>query len=588
MEPLHTIADVIQHIEENHSNPRAFNDFVDGHWKHLSTEAFIFDVKRLTYGLIRLGLKRGDKVGILAESSPQWNIADFAIVMAGGITIPLFDRISHENFIYECAQANIRFLFVQGENQWEMYEEHRVLFESVIGLDDPKEIEGALRYHDVLQMGELLWEKRPTLWEELSNQLKTEDICTIIYTAGSTAMPKGVELTHQNLCHLVSFDVFGWGRDQDTYLSILPLAHVFARQINLILIAWGISIYYLNDLSRLAQICRNIRPSLMIVVPRVLEKMYGAMQATLNSKEQTFATRIAKWAFHVMSGPCNSFFNQYLFKPIAQALVLSTVRKSLGGGWRVILCGGAALDSNLNHFFLNIGIPVYEGWGLTEASTACVNLPGQQRVGTVGKALPGVKLKLGADQELLLSGPTIMKGYYRNPQATQAVLDEEGWFHTGDKGVIDIDGFVTITGRVKEQFKLSSGEYLAPGRIEHMLAQHPLVDMAMVIGEKQKYASCLLFPDKAFLKRLKGDLGMQEISDEEALQSSHVISEMEQMLKKVNNKTNTWEKLVKYRFILDALTPQSGELTPTLKLKRDVILQKYQKVVDTIYGEDRE
>lgn len=239
MEPLHTIAEVIQHIDDNYSNPKAFNYLDNGHWKHISTEAFIFDLKRLTFGLISLGLRRGDKVGILAESSPQWSLADLAIIMAGGISVPLFARISHENFIYECAQANIRFLFVKGEDQWIMYDEHRNLFEKVIGLDELGEIDGAMKFHDILQIGEVMWEKRPKLWEELAHRLNTDDICTIIYTAGSTGMPKGVQLTHKNLCHLISFEVFDWEGKNDKYLNILPLAHVFARQISLILIAWG-------------------------------------------------------------------------------------------------------------------------------------------------------------------------------------------------------------------------------------------------------------------------------------------------------------------------------------------------------------
>lgn len=585
MDPVHTFAEVIQQIEKQ-SNPTALNYLENNQWHHISSEAFVFDLKRLTYGLISLGLKKGDKVGILSESSPFWNMADFAIIMAGGISVPLFAKISHENFIYECAQANIRFLFVQGIDQWNMYEEHRNLFEKVIGFDEPAGIEGEMKFHEILQIGESLWEKQPSLWEELAHRISSDDICTIIYTAGSTGMPKGVQLTHQNLCHLVSFAVFGWNYDRDRYLSILPLAHVFARQINLNLLTWGISIYYLNDLSLMASVCRELRPSLMIVVPRILERMYSALESKIRSGEKSFKSWIAAKSFELASETTQNPLKNYILRPLADYFVYSKMREALGGSWRVILCGGAALDKALNQFYSNIGIPVYEGWGLTEASTVVVNTPGNQKIGTVGKTLPGVKLKIGENDELLIGGPTVMKGYYRNPDATDLIIDKEGWLHTGDKGFVDGEGFVKLTGRVKEQFKLSSGEYLSPGKIEHMLSQHPLVELAMAVGEKKKYAACLLFPDFSAMKRVKKEQKLEELSDEEFLKTPYVKSEMENLLAKVNQKINSWEKLLNYRFILKVPTIEEGELTPTHKLKREIIHQKYHDEIESMYSEE--
>lgn len=584
MDPLHTFGEVVQYIEDNHSNPKAFNYYEDGQWKQLSTEQFLFDLKRLTYGLISQGLKKGDKVGILATPSPQWNLADFAIILAGGISVPLFSKIASESFIYEVAQANIRFLFVQGEEQWEMYEKHRNLFEKVIGLDDPGEIVGAMKFHEILQEGEQLWEQKPRLWKELQSQLNSDDIATIIYTAGATGMPKGVMLSHLNLCHLISGDIFDWNPIEETYLSILPLAHVFARQINLIMIAWGVPVYYLNDLAQLGNVCKGLRPSLMIVVPRLLEKMYDAMYAKVRGIKNRLIRAISLWAFKIARDPSESFLKNWFERPIANLLVYSKIRRSLGDNWKVILCGGAALDHDLQRFYLRVGFPVYEGWGLTEGSTACVNRPGEIKVGSVGPPLPGVKVKLIEQDEILLGGPTVMKGYYRNPDATQAVLDEEGWLHTGDKGKFDSKGRLSIVGRVKEQFKLSSGEYLAPSRIEHMLNQHPLVDMAMVIGEKRKYAACLLFVDHAGISRLRKELQKDSIPDEELLALDKVKKDMDILLETVNQKINRWEKLVKYKFIFDTPSIEGGELTPTLKLRRNNILNKYENVVEAIYA----
>ncbi|MFQ5729975.1 MAG: AMP-dependent synthetase/ligase, partial [Waddliaceae bacterium] len=328
-------------------------------------------------------------------------------------------------------------------------------------------------------------------------------------------------------------------------------------------------------------------PSLMIVVPRVLEKMFDSMEFKIFNERNRLKRWLGTWAFSLAKNPSQSILKNYLLRPIADFLVYSKIRKTLGGRWRVILCGGAALDPELCQFYINIGIPVFEGWGLTEGSTTCTNIPGKTKVGTVGRPLPGIKIEIAENDEVLLGGPTVMKGYYRNPAATEEAIDGEGWLHTGDKGVIDEEGFLKIVGRVKEQFKLSTGEYLSPDHIEHMLCQHPLVDMSMVIGEKRKHASCLLFPDMVSLKREKKKQKVEDLSNEDFLQSPYVRQEMEQLLEKINSKVNSWEKLFKYRFILEVPTIERGELTPTLKLKRRVILEKFKDVIDAIYTEEK-
>ncbi|MGA8164011.1 MAG: long-chain fatty acid--CoA ligase [Waddliaceae bacterium] len=586
MEALHTIGEVVQYMEEHRSNPTAFNFLDEGCWKHLSTEVFLFDLKRITYGLISLGMKRGDKVGIFAPSSPQWNLADFAIILAGGITVPLFPRISDENLIYEVAQANIRFTFVQGKDQWTMYDRHRSLFEKVIALDDPGDVEGALTFHEIVTTGESLWEKKPRLWEELILRLHTDDVCTIIYTSGSTGMPKGVELTHQNLVHLITADAFDWGKDEDVYLSLLPLAHVFARQINLILICRGVSIYYLNDPGLFTVACRELRPTLMIVVPRLLEKIYAAFEAKIDKESNPWKRKLGRWAFHLAAEEHHSFLKKWLLRPLADFFVFSTFREPFGEKWRVILCGGAALDVRVYRFFLRCGFPVYEGWGLTEGSTICTNTLGALKVGTVGRTLPGIKIKLSQEGEILVAGPTVMKGYYRNPEATMEAKDEEGWLHTGDKGEIDQEGYLSITGRVKEQFKLSSGEYLSPGRIEHMLCRHPLIDLALVVGEGRKHPIALLFPDGSYIKELKKFQNSHPLSTEEFLQTPWIKKEMEQFLETINARMNQWEQIVHYRFIADTPTVEEGALTPTLRLKREYILEKYRGFINDIYGKE--
>lgn len=583
MDPFNDFGELLQYVENNYSNPTTFNDYRKGKWEHTSSEKFVQDVKNLACGLIHLGLRKGDKVGILAEPSSFWVIADFAIILAGGVSVPLFSTISDENFVYEVAQAQVRSLFVHGHSGWKMYHRHRNLFEQVIGLDDHAEAGGALDLEEVLKLGEEHLKSAPSFFSDLRKTIKGNDVATIIYTSGSAGVSKGVELTHRNLLHLVSQKVFGW-KKEESYASILPLAHIFARQINLILIGWGVSIYFINDPSRLAPLCRTFRPTLMIVVPRVLEKIYSKMRRNVQ-KLGAFKRRIANWAFKLAKDGRDTTLNR-LFRPIADFFVYSSLRRAFGTEFRVILCGGAPLDHKLCSFFVHIGFPIYEGWGLTEASTATVNIPSKWKIGTVGVPLPGVTVKVSEEGEVLVGGPTVMRGYYRNPKATEQAIDDKGWLHTGDRGTIDEDGFLTLVGRIKEQYKLSSGEYVSPSPIEQTLCQHPLIDMALVIGEGQRFASCLLFPDYVVLRRWKEKRKAHHLSDEEFLESDFMQNEMEQLLAQVNINVNRWERVYQYRFISAVPTLEGGELTPTMKLKRQVILEKHKMTISDIYGEE--
>lgn len=582
MKPIKTFADIIWRMEHVYDNPKALNYMEKDKWKHISSHEFVAKVKRLTYGLISLGLKRGDKVGILAYSSPNWVMADMAVVMAGGVSVPLFHNISNENFIYEVGQSSIRYLFVEGHEQWLKFGRHKNLFETVIGLDEHVEAKGAFSFEDVLKMGEELMIKKPELFDKLGKALHEDELVTIIYTSGSTGVPKGAQLTHKNLVHLINQEVFYWRSENDRYLSILPLAHVFARQINLIMLGLGISQYFLNELPEFASVCKTLKPTGMIVVPRFLEKMYGVIYTKLQNSKG-IKRKIGVWAFNLAVDEKETLFKKYILKPIAKLLVYSKIFKAFGGRFHVILCGGAKLDPKLCRFFLTVGFPIYEGWGLTEASTATVNRPGKIKIGTVGLPLAGVKVKLGEEDEILLGGPTVMKGYYRNDAATALALDEEGWFHTGDKGEIDEEGFLKIVGRIKEQYKLSTGEYVVPGRIEESICRSPLVEMAMVIGEGKKHVSCLLFPDYDVMRQWKKMHNLMNLSDEEFLESPVAKEEIQRLIEQVNSKINNWEHIFQYRFILEKPTVDGGELTPTLQLRRRVVLDKYQDLVDSIY-----
>jgi long-chain acyl-CoA synthetase len=389
-------------------------------------------------------------------------------------------------------------------------------------------------------------------------------------------------LTHGNLFGEVHQDPFSFDSASDTYLSILPLAHIFARDMNVILLAWGVSVYYLNDVKSVGQVCRTLHPTILVVVPRILERVYSKMLTVVH--EAGFMKRtIGQWAFDLARSEQGLF--KQLMHPVADKVVYSALREALGGKIRVVITGGAALNPDLNRFFIEIGVPIYEGWGLTEACPLTVNTPSHLKVGTVGRPFDRVELSISDEGEVLVRGPLVMRGYFKSPESTAKAIDRDGWLHTGDKGTIDADGYLTLIGRMKELFKTSTGEYIAPVPLEQALSNAPLIDMAMVVAENRKFASCLLYPDFEVLQSLKSAHRMNHLSDEEFLNSEFVKTEMDKLFDTVNAHLNHWEQLHGYRFIPHHPTIDSGELTPSMKIRRDFVTKKYKYLIDEIYEE---
>jgi len=584
MEQITTIKEVLQSIASGKQNPEALSyQNEEGGWESLSTQEFLDEVKFLALGLQNIGLRPGEKVGILAASSPRWSIADLAVIAARGVNVPLFSNISDENFDFEVMQTELKCLFVAGEEQWEMLGRHRDRFETVISLYDEPSDHMVFRYSEIIEQGRAVDEKDPGLFGKLLDEAKPDDLGSIIYTSGSTGVPKGVMLNQRNLYGLVHADPFHWKED-DTYLSLLPLAHIFARMLNTIFIVWGISIYYIRDIKTVADACKELHPRLIVLVPRLLEKIYAKMVAKMEAS--SFLKRaIGSWAFRLANDEKKGVFKKLLM-PVADLLVYKKLRAALGGNLRLVISGGAALNPHLNHFFREIGIPLVEGWGLTEAAPITTNRIEWVKIGTVGPPIEGMEVKIGENGEVMAKGVLVMQGYYKNEEATLETLTKDGWLKTGDKGTIDDDGFLTIEGRLKELYKSSTGEYIAPVPIEQQLCKAPLIDMAMVIADNRKFASCLLFPDMEVVNQLKEVHGGPQMSVGEFLNSGFVKKEMERLLKNVNSHLNHWEEIHAYRFIPHTPTIKGGELTPTMKIRREKVLEKYKHLVEEMYAEE--
>ncbi|MBA2728388.1 MAG: AMP-binding protein, partial [Parachlamydiaceae bacterium] len=556
----------------------------DKHWSSYSTQQLIDEVRFVALGLYEIGVRSGEMIGLLAAPSSEWVIIDLAIMSSGAVTVPLFANISDENFLFEVMQTEMKTVIVSGKEQWDMYSKHGYHFNKIITFD-VETCDKCISYKSLLLRGKQLDAEKPTLYSEITGKVSPDTLATIIYTSGTGGIPKGVELTHFNIVSLFDFEGFNWDPPTDSYLSILPLAHVFGRCFNLLMICWGISVYYLNDIKGMSAQCAEIHPTILVVVPRLLEKMYAKMLAKVEHAGG-MKRPLGLWAFELANQEQDSFYKT-LMHPIADKIVYSALRSALGSKVRILISGGAALNPHLCHFFIHVGIPVFEGWGLTEASTVCVNTLKHRKVGSVGQPIRRNEVKTSAENELLVRAPIVMRGYYKNPEYSAKVLDSEGWLHTGDKGYIDKDGFVFIQGRLKEMLKTSTGEYIAPVPIEQALCKVPLIDMALVVGDNRKFASCLLFPDQEVLNSLRTLHGAQDMPFEKFVNGEFITGEIKNLLNNLNMNLNHWEQLHNFRIVLAPLTVESGDLTPSMKIRREIITKKYSDLINEMYAEEK-
>lgn len=585
MEQIFTIGQVLEQIEKKFNNPKALVNHIDGEWKAISTTEFLTKVRHTAFGLLSIGVKRGDRVGIVALPSAEWTIADYAIMAIGAVSVPLFANISVENFHFEVEQSGLKNVFVGGSEQWARSEQDQALFDHIIDFEAHHENDKEISFSRFLELGKNYEKTLPDgTYVEILRSISPTDPATIIYTSGSTGVPKGALHTHHSLTSLLHTPIFSWDSKNDVYLNFLPVAHVFARVLNFIMTSWGISCYYFNDVKNLGVACQEVKPTVMVVVPRLLEKMYAKMTAKVESSSP-IKKAIGKFAFSLANQ--ESGILKTVFSPLMDKLVYHNLRNALGGRLRVVFCGGAPLSPSLYHFFLEAGFPIYEGWGLTESCPICVNRPGDIKVGTVGGTIEGMQVKLGPDGELLVKGEMMMREYYKNPEKTAETIDSDKWLHTGDKGSIDDQGHVTIIGRLKELYKSSTGEWIAPVPIEQALIKESFIETSVVVAENRKFASCLIVPDFEALKVLKQRQNANQLSDDEFLKSPFMQTKMKQIIDKINQSLNEWEQIKSYRFIPHSLSIEAGELTPSMKVKRDRVESKYKDLIDSMYAEGK-
>lgn len=562
---------------------------VNGQWERTSTSTYIQKANALSRAFLRMGITKGEKIAVICSNNQTlWNIVDIGVMQIGATNVPIYPTISGEDYQYILNHSEATYCFVSDievYNKLIEVKEKIPLLKEIYSFD---EIEGCKNINDLLKFG--VDESNQQEVEARKNSVQPNDLATLIYTSGTTGKPKGVMLSHNNILS----NVMGSnGRVPFTVdekyraLSFLPICHVFERMLIYLYQFNGVAIYYAESIEKMGENLKEIKPNVMTVVPRLLEKVYDKIFTT-GSALTGLKKRIFFWALELgfKYEPYNRSFFYDLQLNIARKLVFKKWQEALGGEMKIIVSGSAPLQTRLSRVFNAAGLPVMEGYGLTETSPVISVNDARNyglKFGTVGKVLSNVEVKIAEDGEILCKGPNVMLGYYKDEERTKAELID-GYLHTGDIGHIDEDGFLKITDRKKEMFKTSGGKYVAPQIIENTLKQSRFIEQVMVIGEGEKMPAAFIQPNFEFVRewarRKRIEIGT---SNKELVTNSAVINRIEEEIEMVNKKFGKWEQVKKFELTPDVWNVENNQLTPTLKLKRRVILEMYKDLYDKIY-----
>jgi long-chain acyl-CoA synthetase len=560
----------------------------DGVWKKYSIEQYIRMADDLTYGLLSLGVKKGDTIATITNNRPEWNFLDMAIMQAGAIHVPVYPTISPADYQYIFDHASVKFVFVSGDELSRKIKEVTVNCPSVEEVFTFKQREGFRNLYDLVGIGQA--GPLPEQVQAIKDSIQGDDLATIIYTSGTTGNPKGVMLSHTNIIsNFIGVSYIPTFGEEGKALSFLPLCHVYERMLNYLYQYLGISVYYAESLATITDNIKEIHPDMMCCVPRLLEKIYDKIQAS-GRKLKGVKRMIFFWAVDLalhydVQGNNNAWY--MLRHRIADKLIYSKWREALGGNFKIIVSGGASIQPRLVKTFRAAGLPIYEGYGLTETSPVIAVTSTDSngiKIGTVGPPLRGVEVMIAEDGEILARGPNIMLGYYKDPELTAQVIDGDGWFHTGDIGQFEPEGQLRITGRKKEIFKTSLGKYIAPELLENKIKESPFIDNIMVVGENQKFAAALVVPDFNHLRSWCRIKEIEYTTDEEMVALPRIKQRLLKVIDKYNTEFGSTEQIKKIEIMNSEWSTASGELTPTLKLKRSFIAKKYQTRIEKLFA----
>lgn len=578
--------------QETYNLPVALATKKNGVWEKTSSQEYIAKANAISRALLRIGVQKDDKIALITSNNrTEWNIMDIGILQTGAQNVPIYPTIAEEDYEYILNHSGSIYCFVSDEEVLNKVNAIKANVPQLKEVYSFNEIGGCKHWTELLTLGED--ESNQNEVEARKDSIKTDDLATIIYTSGTTGRPKGVMLSHKNIVSNVldSAPRIPFDPGKSTALSFLPICHIFERMILYIYQYYGVSVYFGESIDKISDNLKEVRPTVITAVPRLLEKVYDKIYAKggelTGIKKKLFFWAIDLGLRYEPYG-VNGFWYEFQLK-IARKLIFSKWKEGLGGNLELMVSGSAALQPRLTRVFAAAEIPVMEGYGLSETSPViAVNDQRNKgfKIGTVGKVIRNVEVKIAQDGEILCKGPNVMLGYFKDPEKTAEAL-QDGYFHTGDIGEIDSEGFLKITDRKKEMFKTSGGKYIAPQLIENAMKQSRFIEQIMVIGDGEKMPAAFIQPNFDFVKewaRLhKVTLGS---SNAEISSNADVIKRIDEEVEKINEKFGHWEKIKRFELTPDVWSIDGGQLTPTLKLKRKIIKEIYKDLYAKIYGQN--
>ena len=598
---VNTIADLPFHAAGRFPKPVAIGRCRGDQIVEISSKEMLERIRDLSLGLRAGGVNRGDRVALISESRPEWLLCDLAILAAGAVTVPIYPTLSAAQARYVLDDSGARLAIVSTRPQLEKVQEvrHQLRALETVALMDgggaAADTTSVLSLDAVESRGHARMTGEWGAAKEFRDAARTvrpDDLATIIYTSGTTGEPKGVMLTHANLVANLRAAAPSLDLSQDDVaLSFLPLSHGFERMVAYIYLFSGVTIVFAESFETIARDLQQVRPTVLTGVPRVYEKLHARIMEAGEAAPGLKGT-LFKWAINAgiararatLSGRSPGAIAQ-LKASIADRLVFAAIREKLGGRLRFAASGSAPLSADILQFFYGIGVPIVEGYGLTEtAPILTFNPQGAPRIGTVGKAIPGVELRIAPDGEVLARGPNIMRGYFNKPEATAEAL-KDGWFHTGDIGQLEPDGYLTITDRKKDLLVTSGGKKIAPQPIEAILKRSPLVSEAVLLGDRRKYAAALIVPAFSALERRLKDLGRPPASRDDLIARPDVVALYQEIVDALNRELSQFERIKRIALLPSEFSVESGELTPSLKVKRKVVEQRWAQQIAALYSE---
>jgi long-chain acyl-CoA synthetase len=589
---LATINDLFRRVATS-GNPRAIlwqDEF--GNWLPISSDQIYQRVRALAQTFLNWGAKKGDRIALIAENRWEWAITDFATLAIGAVSVPIYPTLTGEQIAVLVQDAGCRIAVVSTRQQFDKLNAVRgqTMLNRVLIMDSAATPSGAVAFSEVMAGADDRGSERDAVFDALASSIEPTDLATLIYTSGTTGEPKGVALTHGNFAANQNVAALDFHFDTtDALISFLPLSHVTARALDYVMYSYGVQVAYCSKFDKLPQAMHEVRPTVFVGVPRVFEKIRQEVErrAGLSPVKK----RILAWALGVGAKHGDTVYDgrqpSSLLWKLANKLAYSKVREAFGGRVKIFVVGGAPLGIDTAKWFASVGIALWEGYGLTETSPViALNTPRTHRMGAAGMPMPNIEMKFAEDGELLVRGASVFAGYWNKPAMTEECFDAEGWFRTGDIGHQDGDGFLYITDRKKELLKTSGGKMVAPQPIENKLKNSAMVANAALVGDRHKFVSAILSPNFVALEEWAKRHGIDSKDRAELVADSRVVALYAEIVREVNGSLANFESLKRFRVVADEWTQETGELTPSMKLKRRVITERYAALIDALYADE--